>query len=459
MRSYAEHQQAVRGLLEPLAERLGGAVGTGAAGSADDAASGERGDRLELAAALGRVLAEDVVSPVDLPGFDNSQMDGYALRASELATASPEAPVRLPVGPTSAAGDPIFELAPGTASPVMTGAPIPRGADAVVQIELCDPPAFVGLGGRRHDSPVHTTVGFAAPVEPGSFIRRTGSDVVAGALLLAAGTRLGPAQLGALAAAGVTHVRVRRRLAVLLVSTGHELRAPGDELRPGQIHDANTTMIGAALRACGAEVVEAVAPDDADEVRAALEASLRPADPSRRPVDLVVTTGGVSTGAFEVVRDALEPLGVEFVKVGIQPGGPQGLGTATLGAPTARDAGTGEGGAREASVSVPVVSFPGNPVSALVSFELFLRPVLRRLEGLTPDRHRARLPLAHEVVSPAGKHQVRRGVIDGEGRVEVGAPSSHLLHAYAQATVLVHLPVGVERLPAGALVDVWRIDD
>ncbi|MGX5696623.1 molybdopterin molybdotransferase MoeA [Agromyces soli] len=452
MRSYAEHQQGVRGLLEPLAERLSGA---------------EYAERLELSAALGRVLAEDVASPVDLPGFDNSQMDGYALRASELASASPESPVRLPVGPTSAAGDLIFELAPGTASPVMTGAPIPRGADAVVQIERCDPPAFVGLGGSRHDSPVDTTVGFTAPVEPGSFIRRRGSDIAAGALLLTAGARLGPAQLGALAAAGVTHVRVRRRLAVLLISTGQELRAPGDELRPGQIHDANTTMIGAALRACGAEVVEAVAPDDADAVRAALEASLRPmADGAfhpTRPVDLVVTTGGVSAGAFEVVRDALEPLGVEFVKVQIQPGGPQGLGTATLAAPNAgggtSEAGALGAGAHEASVSVPVVSFPGNPVSALVSFELFLRPVLRRLEGLTPDRHRARLPLAHEVVSPAGTHQVRRGVLDGEGRVEVGAPSSHLLHAYAQATVLVHLPVGVERLPAGALVDVWRIDD
>lgn len=441
MRSYVEHQQAVHALLDPLAARLD---------LADDARPDGGADRLELVAALGRVLAEDVVSPVDLPGFDNSQMDGYALRASELAAATPDSPVRLPVGPTSAAGDAIFELAPGTASPVMTGAPIPLGADAVVQIERCDPPRFVGLGGGRHDSPVDTTVGFAAPVEAGSFIRRRGSDVAAGALLLAAGTRLGPAQLGALAAAGVTRVPVRRRLAVLLISTGHELRAPGEQLRPGQIHDANTTMIGAALRACGAEVVEAVVPDDADAVRAALEASvLTRADGTfrpTRPVDLVVTTGGVSAGAFEVVRDALEPLGVEFVKVQIQPGGPQGLGTARIG--------TGE-----RSVSVPVVSFPGNPVSALVSFELFLRPVLRRLEGLAPDRHRASLPLAHDVVSPAGKHQVRRGVLDGEGRVEVGAPSSHLLHAYAQATVLVHLPVGVERLPAGALVDVWRIDD
>jgi molybdopterin molybdotransferase len=413
MRSYAEHRRAVTELLAPLesldAEQAGLTAGD----------------------ALGRVLAADVACPIDLPGFDNSQMDGYALRAAELAGAAPGSPVRLPIGPTSAAGDHLFELAPGTASPVMTGAPIPRGADAVVPIEAADPPSFIGISGARHDSPVQETVGFAAPVEPGAFVRPAGSDVAAGALLLAAGTRLGPAQLGALAAAGVTTFPVRRRLRVLLVSTGHELRPPAAELRPGQIHDANSTMLGAALRGCGADVVEAVSPDDADSLRQAIASATD-------RVDLVVTSGGVSEGAFEVVREALAPLGVAFEKVAIQPGGPQGLGLV--------------GG-------LPVVAFPGNPVSALVSFELFLRPVLRRLEGLAPDRHRATLPLAHEVVSPLAKHQVRRGVIDGDGAVEVGAPSSHLLHAYAQATVLVHLPVGVDRLPAGAPVDVWRIDD
>ena len=166
----------------------------------------------------------------------------------------------------------------------------------------------------------------------------------------------------------------------------------------------------------------------------------------------MVTTGGVSAGAFEVVREALEPLGVEFLKVALQPGGPQGLGLATV-----RSNGSADAASR--SVGIPVVSFPGNPVSALVSFELFLRPVLRAFAGLAPDRPRATLRLAHDVTSPLSRHQVRRGVIDGNGDVEVGAPSSHLLHAYANATVLVHLPVGVDALPAGANVDIWRIDD
>jgi molybdopterin molybdotransferase len=254
-------------------------------------------------------------------------------------------------------------------------------------------------------------------------------------VLLPAGTRLGPAQLGALAAAGVTAVTARRAVSVLLISTGHELRSPGMPLAAGQIHDSNTAMLGAALRECGAIVHESLAPDEVGAVLAALKASAG-------RVDLVVTTGGVSAGAFEVVRETLAPLGVEFVKVALQPGGPQGLGLATLRAGT-----------------VPVVSFPGNPVSALVSFELFLRPVLRAFAGLTPDRPRARLRLAHDVTSPMSRHQVRRGVIDGNGDVEVGAPSSHLLHAYANATVLVHLPVGVDALAAGAHVDVWRIDD
>ncbi|RXZ51235.1 molybdopterin molybdenumtransferase MoeA [Agromyces fucosus] len=435
MRSYVEHQRAVHALLDPLASRLG------AAGS----------ERLELSAgsAHGRVLAEDVRSPIDLPGFDNSQMDGYAVRSAELTSARPGAPVRLDVGRTSAAGDAPVALEPGTASPVMTGAAIPQGADAVVPIEAVDPPAFLGLGSGRHDSPAGSIVGFTSAVEPGTFIRRAGSDIGAGSLLLPAGTRLGPAQLGSLAAAGVTDVLVRRPLRVLLLSTGHELRPPGQPLRPGQIHDANTAMIGAALRECGVEVAEALAPDDAASVRAAVEASVRVAPSgAARPADFVVTTGGVSAGAFEVVREALAPLGVEFVKVAIQPGGPQGLGIAAI---------DPDGGG--APIEIPVVSFPGNPVSALVSFELFLRPVLRELAGLAPDRARARLRLAHDVTSPLDKHQVRRGVLDGDGDVEVGAPSSHLLHAYANATVLVHLPVGVGDLPAGAHVDVWRIDD
>jgi molybdopterin molybdotransferase len=226
---------------------------------------------------------------------------------------------------------------------------------------------------------------------------------------------------------------------VLVLSTGHELRDPGAAFDPdadsGAIYDANSTMLAAAIDDAGGVAVTDAAPDDAGAVVAVLAA--------HPEADLVVTTGGVSAGAFEVVREALAPLGVEFGPVAMQPGGPQGLGTAAL--PDGR--------------TVPVVAFPGNPVSALVSFELFLRPLLRDLAGLPAGRPVGRAELAHAVTSPPARHQVRRGSLRADGTVEVGAPSSHLLHAYALANALVHLPIGVESLPAGAEVEVWRIDD
>ena len=446
MRTFAEHQHAVRELLAPVRAALDEAAGFErvAVSAGDGAPELDPGS-----SPLGRVLALDVDSPMDLPAFANSQMDGYAVRTADLAGARSGAPITLPVSATSAAGDPVRRLAPGTAAPVMTGAPVPLGADAVVPIEVADPPRFPALGADRRTAAAGTVVTFDRPTVAGAYVRAVGTDVARGERLLRAGIRLGPAQLGALAAAGVTTVAVRRPVSVLLVSTGHELRAPGERLESGQIHDANTTMLAAGLRESGARVREVVAPDDAATVVSAIAAS---AD----LVDLVVTTGGVSAGAFEVVREALAPLGVEFTKVAMQPGGPQGLGLARIPRP---DGTAGTDRSDRDDVSLPVVAFPGNPVSALVSFELFLRPVLRAFAGLTPDRPRARLRLAHDVTSPLDKHQVRRGVLDGDGDVEVGAPSSHLLHAYANATVLVHLPVGIGDLPAGAHVDVWRIDD
>lgn len=424
MRTHLEHQDAAAALLAPLIERL-----------ADPAVA----EVIRVGDALGRILSTDIASPTSLPRFANSQMDGYAVRAADLASASPDSPVRMEVGRTSAAGDPVGTMDAGRAAPIMTGGAVPVGADAVVPIERADPPRFVGIGADAHDAPAGTTVAFTAPVEPGTFVRGIGTDIAQGDVLLRAGTRLGPAQLGSLAAAGVVDVPVRPRARVLVLSTGHELRDPGVPFDPardsGAIYDANSTMLAAAVAEAGADPVTDAAPDDAAAVVAVLEA--------HPDADLVVTTGGVSAGAFEVVREALAPLGVEFGPVAMQPGGPQGLGSATL--PGGR--------------AVPVVAFPGNPVSALVSFELFLRPLLRGLAGLAPQRPTQLAALAHPVSSPPARHQVRRGSLRADGAVEVGAPSSHLLHAYALANVLVHLPVGVGSLPAGAEVEIWRIDD
>ncbi|MCS3844431.1 gephyrin-like molybdotransferase Glp [Microbacterium sp. AK031] len=421
----AEHAHAVAALLAPVLDRL-----------VDDALA--ELITLTPGAAAGRVLSVDVHSRIQVPPFTNSQMDGYAVRAADLESASTDTPVRLDIGTTSAAGDAVHGHVPGTASPVMTGAAIPSGADAVVPIELADPPRFMGIGKGAGVRPGDSTVRFHAPVEVGTFVREAGADLATGSTILPAGTRLGPAQLGSLASAGVTEVRVRRREVVLLLSTGHELRAPGDELEPGQIYDANTASLTAAMEESGVIVQVAFAPDDASAV---LDAIAQHPD-----ADLIVTTGGVSAGAFEVVRDALEPAGVQFGKVAMQPGGPQGLGDARV------PSGDGER-------TVPVIAFPGNPVSALLSFEMFLRPILRGAAGLDPSRRVHQAPLAEALSSPPGKHQIRRGRLREDGTVEVGAPGSHLLHDYARATVLVHVPIGVDTLPAGAEVEVWRIDE
>jgi len=423
-----QHREAVATLLAPLfVDRVTEILGlSGSLLSADP-------DRYRH-----RALAGPVDSPLALPPFDNSQMDGYAVRSDDLAGATHGSPVVLAVAARIAAGDPGGVLAHGTAAPIMTGAPIPAGADAVVPIERADPPVFWpqpdGSDGGESEAGGRT-VSFDAPVAAGTFVRPTGSDVRAGDRLLNGGTLLGAAQYGVLAGTGLTSVTVLRRIRVLLIATGHEIREAGEGLCRGQIFDSNSVILCQALQDAGCTVsVRPCRSDDAADLLALLDEAPE--------VDLVLTVGGVSAGAREVVRDALGPLGVAFRHVAMQPGGPQGLGVI---------AGSG----------LPVISFPGNPVSALISFEVFLRPVLRRLAALPrPDRELRRAPLAEPAESPPGKYQLRRGILRPDGTLElVGGASSHLLHAYATATALVHLPVGVGSVAAGEPVDYWSIDD
>ncbi|MFC8732026.1 gephyrin-like molybdotransferase Glp [Luteimicrobium sp. NPDC057192] len=389
-----------------------------------------------------RLLAADAVASVATPGFDNAQMDGYAVRSADLVRAAATSPVGLVVAEPIPAGHVGGALAAGAAAPIMTGAPVPEGADAVVRIEDALPPRFGQTTGDR--------VSFTAPVEPGTFVRPAGSDSAAGDVVLAAGSPLGPAQLGALVASGVGAVRVAAAPRVLLVSTGSEVVAAGDALGPGQVHDANGASLAAALRTVGAEVRARTVADDVAVFRAALAAL---GDDGWAP-DVVVTTGGVSAGAYEVVRLALGAMAEDgladawFGHVAMQPGGPQGLASVVVGP-------EGADGARR----VPLVAFPGNPVSALVSFELFLRPLLARATGLRPARRgTGRAPIADAVDSPPAVHQVRRGVLDDAGRVVlVGGPGSHLLARYAAATVLVHVPLGVAHLDAGDEVEYEEI--
>lgn len=372
-----------------------------------------------------RVLAVDVAAAIDVPPFDNSQMDGYAVRSAGLVPGAP-----YPLTAEVPAGTVPRPLPVGCAAPVMTGAPMPPGADAVIPVEQ------TGAGFAEHAA--RGTVAFPAPVAPGTFVRRRGSDVTAGSVLLPAGTVLGAAQLGALVAAGVSAVRVRAQPRVALVTTGLELTPPGMTLDAGSIHDSNSVMLAHALRRSGAEVT--VHGYHSDEPSGFLDLLTGLAATS----DLLVTTGAVSRGTREVVREVLEGDAMTFDSVSMQPGGPQGLGLLH----------TRHG-------AVPVVCFPGNPVSAMVSFEMFLRPVLRRLTGRTPvDRPALTVPLAHPVDPLATRHQVRRGILDADGNARVlGGAGSHLLTAYARSTVLIHLPAGPAPLTAGTPVDVWRIDD
>jgi molybdopterin molybdotransferase len=374
-----------------------------------------------IAHAAGRVLAADCTASRPLPSFDNSAMDGYAVRAADIAGAGESTPVTLPVAADIPAGRlDTPALAPGTAHRIMTGAPMPTGADAVVQVELTD-------GGTEHVS-----IRSARPI--GTHVRTAGEDVRVGEVVLTAGRVLGPAQLGLLAALGEATVSVLPALRVLVLSTGSELVEPGMPLRPGQIHESNGFMLAAAIDAAGAsaERLHFVA-DDVAEFHAALA-------PRLGDVDLIVTSGGVSAGAYEVVKDALTGRGIEFVKVAMQPGMPQG-------------AGTFEG--------VPVVTLPGNPVSSLVSFEVFIRPALRAAMGYPhPSRLVVKATLAEGLDSPGGRRQFRRGYLDRDaGTVRpIGPPGSHFLRWLAVSDCLLDIPAEITSLARGETVDVWTLD-
>ena len=407
-------------------------------------------ETVSLAQAAGRVLSADVHAPGDLPPFTNSQMDGYAVRSADLAAAAgqhaaaqadgpaadgpaadgpaaePAARIRLATAAHIPAGSAPPPLRPGTAAPVMTGAMLPEGADAVVPIEACVPDYFLppGTGG---------SVQLPADVPSGRFVRRAGSDIAKGALALAGGTVLGPLQLGLLAGLGLDRVAVRPRARVLLLTTGDEVREPGRPLGPGQIHDANTTLLRSSLEAAGARVLRSrILADSPAEFIERLRADIAAEAP-----DLVLTSGGISKGAYEVVRQALAAEDVRFLSVAMQPGGPQGIGTVD---------------------GVPFLGFPGNPVSSLMSFEMFLRPALAAVTGAPRPRAQVQARLGEPLQSPAGKQQIRRGRYTDGAVVPVGGPGSHLIHALASSNALILVPAGTENLPEGAEVTVLLLD-
>ncbi|PRX65252.1 molybdopterin molybdochelatase [Nonomuraea fuscirosea] len=373
---------------------------------------------LELEQTLGTTLAEDVTSPVPLPPFDNSAMDGYAVRAEDLA----ELPVTLPVIDDVAAGSvELRAVGPGHTVRIMTGAPMPAGADAVVPVEWTD-------GGT-------VSVRIDRRAEAGNAVRRAGEDVQAGEVVLKAGIVIGPAQLGIIAGVGRRRVLARPRPRVVVVSTGAELVEPGGTLAPGQIWESNSYTLAAAVREAGAEGFRAGSVGDDPAVL------LDRLDTHLVRADAIITTGGVSMGAYEPVKEALSPLGtVRFEKVAMQPGMPQGFGV------------LGED-------EVPIFALPGNPVSSFVSFMLFVRPALDRMRGLPgglPETVTA--TVTGPLRSPPGRRSYLRGVLAPDGTVTpVHGQGSHQLAALALANALIVVPEDVTEVESGSAMEVVRL--
>ena len=379
-----------------------------------------------LLEALGLPVCENISAPMDLPSFDNSAMDGYAVYFDDVATASQDHPVHLPVVGEMAAGQSKhLALSPGTAVRIMTGAPVPQGSDAIVPIEWTD-------GGIA-------SVRITRAPERHQHVRHRGEDVQTGDVLLEDGSILGPRQLGLLASVGRSQVRSRPRPRVVVMSTGAELREPGTPLGHDSIYDANSYMIAAAARAAGAIAYRVgIVSDDPSEFADALSDQLVRAD-------LVVTSGGVSKGAYDVVKEVLSELGtVSFGEVAMQPGKPQGFGF------------VGED-------STPIITLPGNPVSSYVSFEVFVLPAVRRMMGRLPYRRPMVRALCSQGFSsvPGRQQYVRaRFGIDGKGAhvAPVGGHGSHLLGDLSEANALIVVPAEVTSVQGGSQVKVLVLD-
>jgi molybdenum cofactor synthesis domain-containing protein len=407
--------------------------------------------------ALGRVVAGMVRARVSLPPWPNSAMDGYAIVAADTVTASEQRPIELRVvGDIAAGSAPGITVVQGTAARIATGARLPDGADAVVPVEATTPldaDGHPGPRGRDATGPVPAACLVHEPVDRGGSVRSTGSDLAAGAVLFQPGTALSAAAVSLIAGAGVDRVLVHRRPRIAVLATGDEVRAPGRELGPAGIPDANGPGLRAHVTAAGGEPVDlGIAADDLDDVLQRL------GDGLAAGAEALIVSGGVSVGPYDVVKTAIETIGrIDLWRVAVQPGKPFAFGTAPR-----------PGG------GAPVLLFglPGNPVSSAVTFELFVRPAIRALAG----RHDLLRPVDRAVLGePVSKSQGRRAFLrvvadldetgapvrDPRGRVAVrlaGGQGSHVISALAAADALAVIPEADDSLPAGAEVALWWLD-
>lgn len=411
--------------------------------------------------ALGLVLAEPIVSLTALPPWDNSAMDGYAIRADDVRAATGDDPASLTViGEVRAGMAPEAAVGRGTAIRIATGAPVPSGADAVVQVELTTPADSSGQpsGPRGRDAtgapPPKILVHEA--IRPGAAIRRRGSDLTEGVTILDAGSALTAVGIALASGAGVSHVSVHPRPRISVLATGDEIRLAGQALGPAGIPDANGPGLAALVETSGGQALRlGIAHDRLDDVLAHLRAGL-----AEEP-DAIIVSGGVSVGPYDVVRTAFEAVGkIDLWKVAIQPGKPFVFGTASLGADRQ---------------TILLFGLPGNPVSSFVTFELFVRPAIRRLAGRRDVlRPVDRAVLGDDVSKSAGRRAFVRVTAerdaggapmrDEHGRVRVrlsggaAGQGSHVMSALASADALAVIPEAHDTLAAGAEVELWWLD-
>lgn len=390
-----------------------------------------------LLEALNRVLAEDVHAPFDVPPMANAAMDGYAVHWDDIRSASPQRPVVLPVVGEVAAGHPATQpLGRGQAMRIMTGAPVPEGCDTVVQFEETDE-----LDRRARGVPTAalTEIGFLNPLVRGANVRPAGGDVTKGALIFPAGTLLRAAHLGVLASIGMATVRVIRRPLVAIMATGDELREPGEPLGPGQIYNSNSYALAAqVMGAGGVPLVLPIARDTLDDLSAKLAQGLQ--------ADLLITSAGVSTGEYDLVKDVLTRQGtMDFWRVRMRPGKPLAFGLLH----------------RADGTVVPHLGLPGNPVSSMVAFDQFARPAVYKLAGRPePSRPEVTAILDEDLGPGDGRRAYARAILsrrDGEYHVRLTGPQgSNLLTSMAAANCLVVLPEEQDAtgVPAGSHVRV-----
>jgi molybdopterin molybdotransferase len=392
-----------------------------------------------LLEALGQVLAEDVAAEFDIPPLDNTAMDGYAVRAEDTRGATPETPVELEVRGEVAAGY-VFEgrVQPGTAVRIMTGAAIPDGADAVVPFEETDEP-FERAPERT--GPLDARVRVFKEAAPGANLRRAGGDVRAGQTVLRAGHVLRPPEIGVLASLGRATAKVVRRPVVAVLSTGDELVEPGQPRPPARIYDANAHSVAALVRRFGGVPrLMGIAPDTVEALSARIQEAL--------DADMLVTSAGVSRGDYDIVKDVLAREGdIDFWTVAMKPGKPLAFGCFQ----------------REGR-RVPHIGLPGNPVSAMVTFELFGRPAIMKMMGKTDWRRPTVRAIAEEPIVNRGdprRYYARCIVTERDGRYYAsltGPQGSNVLTSMAQANGLTVIPAEVDEVPAGEEIDVIMLD-